>query len=137
MGNKIGIIIYSWTLCAQAKQKEQCVGISYFLYKIKDFLADWAKLAGLIASFANSQYKIYWGPFNNYVDKKGGGGSAKSPRLSTQGRAGLWMSTWTKIWKKGIEKSWQILIKNKVFVFLCVKSSVIGDKVDKITLNWT
>ena len=25
------------------------------------------------------------GAFKNYVDKKGGGGSAKSPRLSTQG----------------------------------------------------
>ena len=37
------------------------------------------------------------GPFNNYVDKKRGRvGSAKSPRLSTQGR-GERGSTWTKI----------------------------------------
>ena len=35
--------------------------------------------------------------------RRGEGGSAKSPRLSTQGGGGLWMSTWTKVLKKGIE----------------------------------
>ena len=38
-----------------------------------------------------NSYKMYLhkGAFNNYVDKKGGrGGSAKSPRLSTQGGGG-------------------------------------------------
>ena len=45
----------------------------------------------------------------------GEGGSAKSPRLSTQA-GGLWMSTWTNILKKGIEESWQMTMKSFITV---------------------
>ena len=40
---------------------------------------------------------IYKGSFNNYVDKKGGGGvSKKSTLVHPGGRGVLIMSTWTK-----------------------------------------
>ena len=94
--------------------------------------------------------------------QEGGRGVSKKSTLVHPGGGGLWMSTWTKIWKKGIEESWQMTMKSlitspfvqlwledavhrrwlktKACVFLCAKSSVIGDKVDiklhYIELNW-
>ena len=64
------------------------------------------------------------------MDKKGEGGQQKVHTFPPGGEGGTLDVHVDKNLKKGIEESWQIMIKNQVCVFLCAKSSVIGDKVD-------
>jgi hypothetical protein len=64
------------------------------------------------------------------VDKKGGGGGIKKSTLLHPG--GVFGCPRRQKFEKKvcIEESLQIMIKNQVCVFLCAKSSVIGDKID-------
>ena len=52
------------------------------------------------------KYLLSKGSFNNYVDKKGGRGSAKSPLLSTR-EGSLDVHVDTNL-KKGVAESWQM-----------------------------